>query len=773
MKSFFLLTYLLITVSWAQSPRVAPPNSINQNSRVNQAQNNNPFLPDVPDPYAIHTQKGTNFEQPAMGSDEISIMYFQLTGKRVLPNQAASGVEIKIVQPGPLTNQDVIDLIETKLSMEGFSLISVPEHPRQLRLLPTANGTQLTRLITDAAQLPNNDEVVRYEMRMNHLKPEEAAQVFQSVIGQFGPGSSIVPIPSSGKILITDNALLIKSLLQIKKQIDVPSTSANTRFVSLVYADAEEIANTLNELVNDEDNSNVRNNNNRGGNGQNLPNSPANNGAGAVEEVPLKILSDTRTNRVILLGSPSKISFAEALIKQLDRPTPSGNSLRRRLKYLPVTDFMPIAVSSIEATLSSSTGAGGSTSTANPNQPARNNQANNNNPNTGAAGGGGGTASVGGQDGATAPTSQLIGKTLIVSDNISNSIIVNGPPHHIEIVQNLIDELDIHSAQIAITAVFGRYGSTDERTFDSELAALFNNAGGPEFGGGTSNVTGVFDAADLATFATSALSNGLVLGFADSDFGVFLNATRQMSNFQSFSRPTIFTTNNRSARISSGSRIAVPTGSVSGTTGVASTQIDFRDVALDLEIRPLVNGDDEITLDIALVNDTVGTLRDIGDVSINDIISEELNTVITIKDRSLIVLGGLYTTEISEAEIKVPILGDIPLLGKLFTNTNDDNDATELVIMVYAHIVNSPSEINEFQNDFDRKSFIAPHARENFYSNSLLAEPEKKKRSWWNKKKYGKKSGLNKTQPAQPTAPVNVQYSDSTINSFHHDRLGN
>lgn len=812
------LSITLLTLPIFSQPRLPAPPNVDQNKRLTSTQGvglNDPMMPDIPDPSALHTPKGRLFEQPAMSGDDIAIMYFQLTGKRVLTTSVTNTLEIKIVQPGPLTNREVAELIESKLMMEGYTLTESPGNSRQLRLVPQAGGAASgkslgTQIITDKSMLPSNDTLITYAMRLKYIDPEEAARVFQSVVGQFGPAGTVVPVANTRTVLITDNSLLIRSLIDLKDQIDVPGSDLSTKFVELIYADAEEVAGQLEELLNgDDQQTNAPRNT--------APNVPGaagipgfqGGGSSSGQDVPLKIVSENRTNRIILSGSPQKLALAETLIKQLDQPSSDKNSIRRTLKYLPVGEFMPIAANAIQATLGGSSTGGTGSNRANTNQPAGNNITSTggnsnsrfgNNSNTGSFGGGGGNtgggrASIGGQDGNTAPDSQLIGKTLLVSDNISNSIVVNGPPHHIEIVQNLLDELDTRSEQIAITAIFGKYTASKGRSFGTDIVSLFDNtASNPNFGGGgitgstPGSVSSIFSADTLANFAANAIGTGLSLGYAQDSLGVFLNATKTCSDFTELSRPTIFTTNNRSARISSGSRIAVPTGSNNGGSNFgSSTQIEYRDVALDLEVRPLVNGVDEVTLHIALVKDSLGNTRTIstGDANLEipDINSEELNTIVTVPNKSLIVLGGLYTDNDRNVQSKVPLLGDIPLLGRLFRNDSDSKDLSELVIMVYPQIIANTNELNSYQHQYDQKSYITPQARENFYSNSLLdpscdyieKETQKKSSNWWNKKyddSYWEQQNQRNNEQSYNTQPRSTapSYSSSTMSSFNHDR---
>ena len=738
MKYLFLSLIPLVQFSFAQLPKPVTKKDVLTNQQYA-----------VPSGQDIHTPSGRLFEQPAMNADDIAIIYFKLTGKRVLPSQAASAVEIKIVQPGPLTNQEVVELIETKLMMEGFALIESPGNPRQMRLVPAAggnNGSKSTgvKLYTEMHLLPNNDEIVAYMMRLNYIKPDEASSIFQSVIGQMGPASAIVPIPNASSIIITDNALLIRSLIAIKELIDVPSSNVSTKFIELVYADAEEVKGQLEELINNEqdttssvarNNSTTRTNTNNNNARNNLPPSlqqaaTANTGAATPsggEDIPLKILADNRTNRLTLLGSPSKIAFAESLIAEFDKPSSDNNFIRRTLKYLPVTEFMTVAQNAIQATLSTSQSGGASgtnSNRANTNQ--RNNNNTNNNTNSSSR------ASISGQDGNTAPDSVLIGKTLLVADNISNAIIVDGPPHHIEIINNLIDELDQKSVQIAITALFGNYSTSSTNDFSIDFMSALSADGiiGAGFSGSTAaNVSNIFSA-DLISDIASTLGGNLSTGLVGNNFSVFVDAAKTYTNLTEISRPTVFTTNNRSARLSSGSRIAIPTGTFSNAATTASTNYEFRDVTLDLEVRPLVNGKEDVTLEIALVNDSVGPDREVSDdLTIPDILSQELSTIVTVPDQSLIVLGGLYLESDSNNSEEVPLLSSIPLLGRLFTEKDDEDNLSELVIMVHTRIVEDTNDIMNFQRDHQTNSYAARETRKKLNANTLLEDDTRFKRA--------------------------------------------
>jgi type II secretory pathway component GspD/PulD (secretin) len=175
----------------------------------------------------------------------------------------------------------------------------------------------------------------------------------------------------------------------------------------------------------------------------------------------------------------------------------------------------------------------------------------------------------------------------------------------------------------------------------------------------------------------------------------------------------VFASNNQKATISSGQRIAVPTNSFnSGSTG-QSTNIEYQDVVLKLEVIPLVNSENEITMQIVLVNDDViasQPIEGIGDVPI--IATREILTTATVPNNQTIVLGGLIIDRKSQKKSGIPILSDIPYLGRLFGSTTDGNDRGELMVFIQPSIVNSDRSLQAVQEDMDSRYKVSPRAHD-------------------------------------------------------------
>lgn len=672
-------------------------------------------------------------------------LYQSVTGKRVLVPSVVKDVQFSFVQAGGLTNREVAELLEEFLLMEGYQLNPSQRNPNIVSMLgvnqPGGPATTVTpvKVLTDASQLALENGVVTYVMKFQYLKPEEALRAFTQIYGQFRPGGTIAEVKNASSLIITEKAPLIQSLLKIKQEIDVPSAQVGTAWVEIVYADVQELADQLNEMFNSQASSNQS----AGVQRQQATNTPpipglAGNSAGssaAGEENPPQITPDSRTNRIFLMGRPIDLVFIKELIAQWDVKSSDRNFLRRKLKYLPVYEFMPVAESAINSTLGANAAgggasAGGNRSTAGANNRTtgtNNNNTRNNNTNNRAnsglgggssSGGSIGSASLNGSDRPTEPESILVGSTLLVSDNVTNSIIVQGPPHHIEMVESLLNELDVRNEQVAIEAVFARYGVVDNLSFGINLAQLLegNGIAAQTLSGAgfiSPNIINSFaNIADNSALATSSFGGGLNAQGIAGDFGIFVRALESYTNFRSFARPTVFTTNNKEARISSGRQIAITTESSGASFSNVST--DFRDVGLELLVRPLVNSSEEITLEISIVRENVGSGSSVDNEDIPDFLSDQLETTVTVPNGAAVLLGGLIEDDESEADSGVPILRSIPLLGKLFKENSDAFARSELVIMIRPTIVDGQVQLNQYQEVYDYGSNISGASRKQF-----------------------------------------------------------
>ncbi|MGB0774395.1 MAG: secretin N-terminal domain-containing protein [Akkermansiaceae bacterium] len=722
------------------SPAVKPPVPGNAN-QPNAAQiANNPFLKRPPN--AIAVKAGDVLGGRNMDAQDIADDYNRFTGKRVLVSTATANLELSFIQRGPMTNAEAAVLLEKQLNMEGYAL--VPSGPNEVKLLPKAQGANenpsivVENLIHDPADLPEGDAYVSYIMKLNFIKPEEALRIFTQSIHQLGPGAKLAPVPNASAIIITGKASFIRKLINQKYYIDVATGNLDTQWIPLKFADAEEVATQLNEIMNAQrqrkTTAGVTTGQSRASSSNRPPvptarsggNAAASSGSSAAgEDIPITIVGNVRLNKILLMGRPVDILFVEGLVREFDAPPNKNNYVKRKLRFLIASDFLDIAEDALTANNASGTtqqGQGGGRSRTQQRQPQ------NRGGNTG-----------GGQNGnrATAesvqefnvsdvPESRVVGKTFIVADNLNNSVLVQGPPESIRVVSELLDKLDGRPQQVMISTIFGEITLGKDRDVGVSLGRISDGANGGRSDGAGNIDTGIGALQDIQALGTLAGLNtasaaGMNLYGTVGNVTGMIRALETQSNFTVLSRPTVYTANNRKAVISSGRRIAVPTNTFQngGTNGASqSTNIEYRDVLLRFEVVPLINSETEVTLKISLLNEDTQGSQVIDGNTIPTIVTESINTTVSVPNETTVVLGGLVSESTTVTKTGVPLLSNVPLLGRLFTRNEKGTTRRELLIFIQPKIVNGAESLDDAQRDMDKHYDVAPRTRD--FANGIV-----------------------------------------------------
>lgn len=645
-------------------------------------------------------------QPPVLDGLTIAALYQLWTGKRVIVSNAAREKVITFNQQPPMTFREAAELLEKTMLLEGLVFVASGDNLVKLMLSQDVPKTGAT-VISDEALLPKGDQVVTYVMKLDNISPDEALRTFSSVVKQLHPHGSIVSQPNTNALVITENTALIRTLIKLKASIDIPQTGVSRKMIQLEHADAEQIAESIKLIVDSQIQQNsVLAPSGRGGGAQGGKGNVQGVTGGAQPKVgsalvagkvsTINVIPDTRTNRIFVMGRPIDILFAEALVKDFDQPAAQRNFSKFVLKYVPVGEFLTIAQNGIERIQ------GGDS----PGGRANNNQRNNTTPqNNGRNGSNGSNLAETGRS--EVPQSVLTGKTLLVADSTNNTLLVQGPPQSMEIVKNLVSQMDIPSKQVQITAIFGRYTMDGEKSFGVDWLATYKSAGKGSFG--AQNRTGfplVVDPAtmtnpDIFTNAAAAIPGLSLYGQIGNNFFPYIRALQATGKFKLLARPTIFTTNNRRATLSSGQRIAVPTNTLTSGQGNGSTSqntnIEFRDVLLNLEVIPLVNSNDEVTLQISFLNDNVVGSQTINGNAIPTIGTEEIQTTVRVPNNGTIVLGGLITERETKNKTGIPILSSIPGIGTIFSSETKETLREELVIFIQPRIIDGPAALADLQ----------------------------------------------------------------------------
>lgn len=363
-------------------------------------------------------------------------------------------------------------------------------------------------------------------------------------------------------------------------------------------------------------------------------------GAGSI-----RVVADERSNRLIIKGEKTSRERIRTLIQQLDKPSYfSGSTKVIRLKYADSKKLAEL----LKNVMSDS-------------------------------------------DSGNKDANKAKGKASIHADEELNALVVRAEPSVLKEIDEIIHELDVRRAQVLIeSAIVEVTGDvTDSLGFQWAVGDTDNPVAGTNFGNAGQSISSI--AAGIAT-NTASLGNGLTVGgFKESngqiDFGVIIQALESQSNTNLLSTPSIMTLDNQEAEIVVGQNVPFLTGSTSSSSNSNPfTTISREDIGVTLKIKPHIHEGNELRLEVEVSAESVAntTVQGQADLITN---KRKLKTMILAADEETIVLGGLISDDITETESKVPILGDIPLLGWLFKSKSTQHVKRNLMVFLKPTIV--------------------------------------------------------------------------------------
>jgi general secretion pathway protein D len=685
-----------------------------------------------PDQTSTAGEPLASFQAINASIDSVLMQYEQLTGKVLIKdsNLGANVLPITISVPRPVPKSELVRIIEASLLLNNIVLVPAQE-PNTVKVININTGknprSEGVRLFEGLESLPDGEQVVSYYMPFEYISASEALTVFQTHILPRAY-TSFVPINSAQAILITESTTVIRQLIALKELIDIPPVKVVSEFVPLVRADAERVAKTINELLDFQRKA-------RSGGGptpgvpavQNAPAPQAAPGAGSTADAGLlssqvEVIADTRTNRILLVGHPDTIPYFTTLIKQFDAAVAIAAPLEYHLRYVAAGEVLPVLQDVLtEEPTEQGQGVSGNQQQQQPSQQrsvnlgsssSSNNNSNAYSPVTGTAGSvGAGEDLLQEPNELLGPQAVIVGRSRIISDAKDNKILVIGPPEAVRKVQTILDRLDRRPQQVYLSTVIGQLQLTKDFQFGVDFTQTFKKLSEHSgFASANLNSQGIVNSngqvvaipSSLNTATTLPGLSGLTIyGQLGDAVSYFVRALDSRSDFKILARPAVYTANNKRAVISSGERVPVPQSTLSnlttGTTGgiinnssstaVAAT-VGYEDVELRLEVIPLINSNNEVTLKIAQINDTLGNNVNISGNQVPIVNSQRLTTTVTVPSGCTIVLGGLIKDQITKDANGIPYLMDIPYLGNLFKYTTNDRERDELLVFIQPTVVN-------------------------------------------------------------------------------------
>ena len=335
--------------------------AVNFAQRPSLAQSPAPAAPARSAAPTPNLQEHVKLQFPNSDVQDVLRYYEQLTGKRVITDNFVNG-KVNIFLTKDPTREEAIQIIQISLLMNGFSL--VPEEPDIVKVIGTGKNprTQGVPIISDQADIPPGDQVVSYLFRLRYADPAELQQVIGQYLSPPSSYTSVLPLPKSSSILITENSTVIRGLAKIIEQIDVAPAEVTSEFIKLERADASKVCDMLKDIFEKSTDQPTRVGvPGAGGRGvRGVPNPVVPNPMGETDLGTLAALSedsvivgkiklapDVRTNRIHVITRPINMPFIRKLIAEFDANVQFAKPVTRSLRYISASDVLPVLVQAL------------------------------------------------------------------------------------------------------------------------------------------------------------------------------------------------------------------------------------------------------------------------------------------------------------------------------------------------------------------------------------------------------------------------------------------
>ncbi|MFM9873607.1 MAG: secretin N-terminal domain-containing protein [Fimbriimonadaceae bacterium] len=294
-----------------------------------------------------------------------------------------------------------------------------------------------------------------------------------------------------------------------------------------------------------------------------------------------------------------------------------------------------------------------------------------------------------GADGRLVNVRDLSGQVNIIPDPNTNSLIIVTAPENMELIRQILGQLDKIPEQVMIETLIV------EATLDKslKLGVEWNYNQNPAFGNqGTSGNVGT----NFGQQTASPALQGLRYTLTGGNFSAFINALASDDKFQVLSTPRIFTSNNVEAEINISQSVPYILSTREDANGNLTFNYAFQDVGIVLNVIPRITANGTVTLD---VTQTANDLQGFTDFNAPIVNQRQAFTTVSVADGSTVVLGGMMRNTVTSKVRKLPILGDIPLLGELFKTRDKQDVKTELLVFLTPRIVRGPEESDRLRSD--------------------------------------------------------------------------
>jgi len=550
----------------------------------------------------------------------------QETGKNFIVDPRVSG-KISLISSKPIKQSEVYQVFLSVLGMLGYS--AVP-NGNVVKIVPNMeSGEQATTIATN--QLPGRgEEVVVRVIPLQNVSASQLIPVLRPMLPQWSNISAYTP---GNVIILLGRASNLERIHAIIEDVDRASTSG-IQVIPLHHASATQLATVLNNLQ------------------------TASRSTGETNLVSIAV--DERSNSILLGGPKAARLRMRVLVSHLDAPSkaPAGNTEVIYLRYLEAKTFAPV-LSRIAANIQGKTASQTTEVTSAP-PPSQNSQV---------------------------PASATVQKDIVLnSANIqaelsTNAIVITAPPTLMQALKAVVAKLDIRPAQVLVEAVIAEVDESDLTSLGIQWGSVIPLTG---------TNSGIAPTTSGTATSFPPLGAGVVGIMPHTQIEAVLSILRNQNGVDILSTPSIMVLDNQKATIEVGQDVPYQTGqyatSANFSTVTPFTTNQYKPVTLKLDVTPQINLGNSVRLKLSLKNDTLQNPQNPGLTPL--INTSKISNTVLVRSDDVLVLGGLISNSNNENVNKVPILGDVPIIGKLlFTQRTTNQQKKNLMVFIKPIII--------------------------------------------------------------------------------------
>lgn len=557
----------------------------------------------------------------------------ELTGKNFIVDRTVKG-RVTIISPTKITAEDAYYVFESVLEVHGFT--TVPSGS-VIKIIPSVQArSKSIATIRKQEQLYPEDKVVTQLISLKHTSPDEVKKILAPLVSKT---SVVIAHTDSGMLIITDVLSNINRLQEIIDAIDVPSVGEELVVLPLEYASAEAVSKSLTQIF------------------QRVA------VKGRATSDVVRIIPYERTNSLIVFASKVDIQKIRDLLTQLDTEMQlgTGNIQVYYLQHANAEELVKVLTSLPSDTTMDTA-----------------------------------------QKGKARPQAPPISKDVkIMADPETNSLIITAPREEYTVLEGVIKKLDIPRRMVYLEALIMEVSVS--KSFELGVqwggGGNFHDETGKLVTGFSGSQSAPFNILEGVTADPPVLPSGFSFGVLKQGvrignvyfptLGAVVNAYKDDSDIEIIATPQILTSDNKKAEIKVGENVPYITSQNTTAAQQDYTNYEYKDVTTTLNILPQINQSDLLRLEIGV---EVIKLKDLNDGRPTTS-TRTASTTVVVHNEETVVIGGIIGQDTSYGEFKVPLLGDIPLLGWLFKSRGDTQNKTNLFIFITPHIVENPAEI--------------------------------------------------------------------------------